>query len=145
MKFSSLQGYVETDYESLVKAFGEPGFGPDTNSGDEKVTCEWTVQLGGQECRIYDWKEYTGVTPRGRYEWHIGGFSRDAERLVQTALLNGPGPFAIHSNRDLERLREAAALIADFAEEAERDEFEDMYSLAMEIEEELRTRKVQGY
>lgn len=85
MQFSSLQGYIHATYDELVEAFGEPQFGPDTGDMDDKVTCEWEIELEGQECRIYDWKEYTGVTPRDRYEWHIGGRDRDAERLVHDA------------------------------------------------------------
>lgn len=146
MKFSSLQGYITATYDDLVKAFGKPEFGPDTPSGDEKVTCEWTVTLDGQECRIYDWKEYTGRTPRDSYEWHIGGYDRNAERLVQEAFSNPrTGPFALHSTRELERVREAAALVADFAEENDRDEFEDLYALCMDLEQELRERGVPGY
>ena len=147
MKFSSLQGYMQASYDDLVRAFGQPEFGPDTPSGDEKVTCEWTVILDGQECRIYDWKEYTGRTPRGPYEWHIGGYTRDAARLVQEAFAKPrtTGPLSKHSTRELERVREAAALVADFAEETDREEFEDLYGLCMDIENELRERKVPGY
>lgn len=146
MKFSSQQGYITATYDELVKAFGQPEYGPDEPSADEKVTCEWSIQLGGQECRIYDWKEYTGVTPRGKYEWHIGGYDKNAERLVHEAFANPrTGPFAQHSTRELERVREAAALVADFAEENDRDEFEDLYGLCMELETELRERKVPGY
>lgn len=143
---TSLQGYVTTDYDTLVKTFGKPEYGPDEPSMDEKVTCEWKLTLAGETVTIYDWKEYTGVTPRGNYEWHVGGHSKRAETLVAEALATGSvGPLAQYTNKELERLREAAALLADFAEDAERDEFEDMYSLSMEFENELRERKVPGY
>lgn len=143
---TSLQGYVNTDYDTLVKTFGDPKYGPDSPSDDEKVTCEWKLTLGGEPVTIYDWKEYTGVTPRGEYEWHVGGKSKRAETLVAQALATGNvGPLANYTNNELERLREAAALLADFADDTERDEFEDMYSLGMEFENELRERKAPGY
>ena len=84
---TSLQGYIFASYDELVNVFGRPSVGPDKPSGDEKVTCEWNLEFeDGTVVTIYDWKEYTGKTPRGRYEWHIGGRSRSAERLVQEAL-----------------------------------------------------------
>lgn len=144
--FTSLQGYIIADYDTLVKTFGQPTIGPDTPSADDKTTCEWNLTLGGETVNIYDWKEYTGVTPRGTYEWHIGGRSRAAVEAAEKALAVGnTGPLSQYTNKELERLREAAALLADFADDTERDEFEDMYSLGMEFENELRERKVPGY
>jgi len=75
-----LQGYVTTDYDTLVAVFGEP----DDRNGD-KVTCEWRLQFeDGTVATIYDWKEY--YTPLGTYDWHIGGMSKRAVELVQQQL-----------------------------------------------------------
>jgi len=89
MKFSkdanpngtSLQGYVSTDYNTLVEVFGEP----DRRNGD-KVTVEWCLEFeDGTVATIYDWKMYE--TPFGQYRWHIGGESQQAVYHVQDSLL----------------------------------------------------------
>jgi hypothetical protein len=82
MNVSCLQGYLTTTYDDLVAVFGQPGLGPNDDD-DGKVTCEWTLMLDGQECRIYDWKR--GNTPMRRYEWHIGGYNKRAVTLVENA------------------------------------------------------------
>lgn len=74
-----LQGYIKTDYATLVATFGES-----MGSGD-KCTQEWIlVGEDGTVATVYDWKEYE--TPRGLYQWHIGGTSQQAVQLVQDAL-----------------------------------------------------------
>lgn len=84
---TSLQGYVYASYDDLVSVFGQPSVGPDKPSSDEKVTCEWNLEFeDGTVATIYDWKEYTGKTPRGRYEWHVGGRGRSVESLIHEAL-----------------------------------------------------------
>ena len=146
--FTSLQGYVNTDYDTLVKTFGEPKFGPDQPSDDEKVTCEWRLTLGGETVTIYDWKEYTGETPRGEYEWHVGGKSRRAASLVENALATGTvGPLARYTNNELRRLLVAASLLAVYADEQEggSEDYDKFYGIAMEFENELRERKAPGY
>jgi len=80
MNVSCFQGYLYASYDELVAAFGDPDIGPNE---DDKVTCEWTLMLDGQECRIYDYK--TGRTPMRRYEWHIGGYNKRAVTLVENA------------------------------------------------------------
>jgi hypothetical protein len=93
---TSLQGYVDVGYRTLVDLFGEPHY--DTPSGDEKVSTEWELcfqveDFFGEEktvyATIYDWKDYDGGM-RSRnsdtYEWHIGGFSQDAVESVRTAI-----------------------------------------------------------
>ena len=71
---TSLQGYLKTDYQTLLKAFGKPTY--DTPSGDEKVNTEWRLPTPYGEATIYDWKDYDKGT-RSRsgesYQWHIGG------------------------------------------------------------------------
>ena len=77
---TSLQGYIPTTYDTLVKYLGKPNYGP---SGDQKVTCEWCLNVDGDPLTIYDWK--TGTTPLNHYKWHVGGKNRKAlEYLSQT-------------------------------------------------------------
>jgi hypothetical protein len=74
---TGLVGYVMTDYKTLVEKLGEPHY---TGEG-EKVTCEWQIVIDNQVvATIYDWKEHK--TPKGMYNWHIGGKSKLAEELV---------------------------------------------------------------
>ena len=89
---TSLQGYVRTDYDTLVQTFGEPELGGD------KTTAEWVVDFtyrGWQSedaddvdyctATIYDWKECS--TPMGRYSWHIGGDrGQPVVELVEAAI-----------------------------------------------------------
>jgi hypothetical protein len=88
---TSLQGYVTTDYKTLVKVFGEP-----TNNGDngDKVTVEWCLNFfvknpNGVEVHvpatIYDWK-LEGQTPYDEYDWHVGGHNTQALELVSQVL-----------------------------------------------------------
>ena len=81
---TSSQGEVYTDYDTLVAAFGEPTYGPDGDP-NEKVTCEWLLEIDGTVVTIYDWKEY-GDTPRHYYDWHIGGHDRRAVDRVESII-----------------------------------------------------------
>jgi len=98
---SSLQGYVEADFETLVRTFGEPHF--TDPSGDEKVNTEWElrfeVQKDGEDdtdyvyATIYDWKDYDGGKHSRsgvKYNWHIGGHSNDAVDVVKQAIAQVP-------------------------------------------------------
>lgn len=74
-----LQGYVRTDYATLVELFG-PGIG-----GGDKTTQEWVLEFDdGTVATIYDWKEYE--TPMGNYDWHVGGKTKQAVSNVLQAL-----------------------------------------------------------
>jgi hypothetical protein len=79
---TSLQGHIETDYEELVKVFGKPQYGPNSEYHD-KVTCEWCLWIEGSLVTIYDYKE--DKTPMGTYSWHIGGKNKEAAELVYDA------------------------------------------------------------
>ena len=78
---TSLQGYIKTNYNDLVKVFGEPRY---TSSGDDKVTAEWNLEFLVDDeyvtATIYDWK--LGHTPHRTYDWHIGGYSTQAAHVV---------------------------------------------------------------
>lgn len=95
MNMSSLQGYVETDYDTLIEVFGEPHY--TEASGDEKVNTEWELcfeveDFGEVEtvyATIYDWKNYDGgyfSRSGAKYRWHIGGFNYQATQAVQAAI-----------------------------------------------------------
>jgi hypothetical protein len=72
---TSLQGYIRAYYHELVEVFGLPLVGGD------KTTVEWCLEFeDGTVATIYDWKEYE--TPMGRYDWHIGGKSKQAVHAV---------------------------------------------------------------
>ena len=92
---TSLQGYLEIDYATLVECFGEPTYTSDNT--DDKVSTEWTLQFEIEDeydidevktvyATIYDWKDYDGGL-RSRsgtpYRWHIGGFNWEAVEAVQ--------------------------------------------------------------
>ncbi|UOF82029.1 hypothetical protein [Caudoviricetes sp.] len=81
---TSLQGYIETTYKDLVKAFGNPDIGPNVLERD-KTTCEWGLLFDdGTVATIYDWK--VNYTPTESYYWHIGGKSEKAVDLVTKIL-----------------------------------------------------------
>lgn len=75
-----LQGYITTDYATLVATFG------DSMGAGDKTTQEWIlVGEDGTVATIYDWKQPS--TPLHKCEWHIGGLSYKAVELVQDALM----------------------------------------------------------
>lgn len=81
---TSLKGDFYAYYHEIVEIFGEPDFGPNGQSGDGKVKCQWSLQFeDGTYATIYDWKE--PETPMGPYSWHIGGKSYEAvDRVLET-------------------------------------------------------------
>ena len=65
---TSLQGHIFNSYEGLKKIFGAPII-----SRDDKVECEWVVELeNGDIATIYSWKERYDEC----YKWHIGGHKK---------------------------------------------------------------------
>lgn len=81
---TSLQGYINCDYSTLVKVFGEPQGGYD----DYKSDCAWDVVINGVVCTIYNYKDgknYNGPAGLDKEyitNWHIGGKSRFCDTLV---------------------------------------------------------------
>ena len=90
---TSLQGYIETTYNNLVSVFGPPN-----SAGDPyKVSAEWKIDIGnGEYIYIYDWKQYSDeinedenehetylITPMGKYDWHIGGSSKNDVETIK--------------------------------------------------------------
>jgi hypothetical protein len=80
---TSLKGKVETTFDRLEEAFGEPIY-PD--SFDQKVICEWVLEFeDGLIATIYCWKVKS--VPLGEYDWHIGGHSERVVDYVKNILL----------------------------------------------------------
>lgn len=85
---TSLQGYLISDYDTLVSVFGEPQC--TESSGDGKVDIEWEMSFvddDGSEYpfTIYNWKDYDGglrARTEDDYQWHIGGTSGITSILV---------------------------------------------------------------
>lgn len=76
---TSLQGYLQATYDELVEVFGKPHYGPDAD--EDKITCEWQMEYeDGTVATIYDYK--TRSTPFGLYQWHIGGYTKQAVHNV---------------------------------------------------------------
>jgi hypothetical protein len=84
---TSLQGYITTDYATLVKVFGEPT----TNDG-YKTDAEWVLTDGDVVATIYNYKTgrnylgEEGIPTESIKDWHIGGKSYRAAELVREAL-----------------------------------------------------------
>jgi hypothetical protein len=77
---TSLCGYVTTTLNELVSKLGKPR----SEFGD-KVTCYWNIEFSDKSvATIYDWK--TETTPKGIYNWHIGGHSLTATEKVADLL-----------------------------------------------------------
>jgi hypothetical protein len=73
-----LQGYITSDYNTLCEVFGDPIIG----SGDGKITASWIIKFSdGQVATIYDYK--MNETPKGSYDWHIGGNIREVVKRVE--------------------------------------------------------------
>lgn len=98
---TSLVGYVQEDYATLVEVFGKPHY--TDPSGDGKVHTEWELRFDvsyedsweedgvaeeSHTVTIYDWKEPNADVARTtpKYHWHVGGNTRDAVDLVKKAI-----------------------------------------------------------
>lgn len=92
---TSLIGYLETSFETLVKHFGLPN-----GTGDDyKVSTEWILEDDkGRTITIYDYKEtnlYSSENPtveqfrrRKSYQWHVGGQTPLAAELLVKMIEN---------------------------------------------------------
>lgn len=73
-----LQGYIRTTLDNLIETLGVPKSRRDY---ENKVTVEWSLELSdGTIIIIYDWKQVS--TPRGLYNWNVGGHSPQALTLL---------------------------------------------------------------
>jgi len=79
---TSYMGLVWTTYDHISSVLGFPTRKDD---GDDKVTCEWDIEFeDGSVATIYDWK--TDRTPKGLYDWHIGGHEKEIVAKVENLL-----------------------------------------------------------
>lgn len=78
---SCLQGYIGSSYTELVSVFGQPTY----LGTDGKTKAVWCLKINGVTVTIYDYKEYDKSLDRIS-EWHIGGTSTKAVKLVEGAL-----------------------------------------------------------
>ena len=93
---TSLQGYIEADYYTLVKLFGSPDPGDDC-----KTQVEWAFEvhdenIGNVIVTIYDWKQgdcYVGPghgkQPEDIKVWNVGGRNSSALWVVENLLRDG--------------------------------------------------------
>ena len=92
-----LQGYIDADYNILVKLFGKPSDFYD----DYKSDAEWQIQFkDGIKCDIYNYKDGKnycgddGLEVEEIREWHIGGNDKVVVERIQK-LLNGEKMFQL--------------------------------------------------
>jgi hypothetical protein len=85
---TSLQGYIDADYNVLKKLFGKPG-----NGDGYKVDAEWEILFSdGTVATIYNYKDgknYNGASGLAKTkirDWHVGGRSARAVRNVEQVL-----------------------------------------------------------
>ena len=71
---------VLATYNQIEDIFGKPNF---DQSGDNKVTYEWNIDVDGEVCTIYDWKEYRKFDNDEKIEWHIGGYNKTSENKLK--------------------------------------------------------------
>lgn len=94
---TSLQGYIECDYETLCRVFGK-----ETSDGDGyKVDVEWDLEFSdGVVATIYNWKngknycDEDGLEIDEITEWNVGGHSKQAFDNVSKALMGKMGSLA---------------------------------------------------
>lgn len=92
---TSLQGFIESDYATLVQLFGDP------DPGDGyKTQVDWAFELydenfGNVIVTIYDWKQGEGyVGPGGKRPeeitvWNVGGRDKAALWCLEEVLRDG--------------------------------------------------------
>ena len=84
---TSLQGYVRTDYNTLISVFGAPTIYNEDPT--DKTTREWWILFeNGVTATIYDWKRYEMGAPGGTLmmDWNVGGSKREAVDLIRERL-----------------------------------------------------------
>ena len=89
INMTSLQGYINTSYDDLVRCFGEP-----TSDGDAyKVDAEWELTFeDGTVATIYNWKNgrnycgMDGMDVEDITDWHVGGRNSRAVAHVEAAM-----------------------------------------------------------
>lgn len=93
---TSLQGFIESDYATLIQLFGDP------DSGDGyKTQAEWAVEVyddnfGTVTVTVYDWKQGdaylgpgNGRSPEDIVVWNVGGRDKAAVWVMEELLRDG--------------------------------------------------------
>jgi hypothetical protein len=84
---TSLQGYINTSYDKLVEAFGQP-----IDGDGYKVDAEWKVLTPEGIATIYNYKDgknylgKEGTKTEKIAEWHIGGHNKGVVSYITEAL-----------------------------------------------------------
>ncbi|MBC8489586.1 MAG: hypothetical protein H8D45_26510 [Bacteroidetes bacterium] len=84
---TSFRGYIQVDYDTLVKVFGEPHY-----RDGYKTDAEWAFDFDGVIGTIYNYKDgknylgADGLETKDIVNWHIGGFSNKVVEVVKKAL-----------------------------------------------------------
>lgn len=78
---TSLQGKFNAFYDTLVKKLGEP---IQTRNERDGTQVEWHIAKDGIVATIYDYKD--SHYPKYITDWNIGGFSKEAVKLVNNLL-----------------------------------------------------------
>lgn len=74
---TSLQGYIDIPFASIASKLGYP-----TYTDEDKTLAEWVIKGDdGTIATIYDYKNY-GMRREQISEWHIGGESKKAVKLI---------------------------------------------------------------
>lgn len=77
---TGLQGYVDIEFDELVKVFGEPEFFQGV-----KMQAQWAIKdQDGNVITIYDYKE--SHPPQEHIHWHVGGRDEKAVRSLKNIL-----------------------------------------------------------
>ncbi len=94
---TSLQGYLDTTYDWLVKIFGEP-----KGEGDGyKVDAQWCLNIDGKITIIYNYKNgknylgEEGTDTKKNRDWYIGGRDSRVVDAVRAAMTANDAPYSI--------------------------------------------------
>lgn len=74
---TGLVGYVRATRDELELLFGTPNVCSEVlgESGDNKVTTEWGLEIAGQVFTLYDYKNGRAPHMDEVFDWHVGANS----------------------------------------------------------------------
>lgn len=79
---------VRASVNELIRILGDPSFA--NNDGKDKINFEWCMETSnGDVFTIYDWNEYRVLDLDEPIEWHIGGHSFSATKVVADLIRKG--------------------------------------------------------
>jgi len=92
---TSLQGYLNLNYDEIVSIFGEPS--SKFPSGDFKVDWEWILEIDNEIITIYNYKDGPSyerdisITSNDIKSWHIGGKNQKVLKILEKEILKLTG------------------------------------------------------